>query len=128
MCSHSARSNNDPVFSSGTITRGSNEIVLCPLFHGCQKDSLVCVTAADEVTEGTGKFQAKGASHGWGGEVLLIVKSRTNPGAKGCHLVLQEERPSEITLRNPELDVVAELECPFAEAKAHALSLTILDA
>jgi len=26
------------------------------------------------------------------------------------------------------LDVAAEIECPFAETKAHALSLTILDA
>ncbi len=71
--------------------------------------------------------------------------------------MLQEEGPSEITLRNPELGiivkmflgflrmdmrmcchqrgvqlaifgVVAELECPFAEARAHALSLTILGA
>lgn len=69
----------------------------------------MCVTAAGEVTEGTGKFQVKGASHGWGEEVLLGVKSRTDPGAKGRHLLLQEERPSGITLRNPELDVIAKM-------------------
>ena len=105
----------------------------------------MCVTAAGDVTKGTGKFQAKRARHAWREEVLLSVKSRTEVVPKGA------------TLRNPELDiiakmflgclgmdmrmccqqrgvqlaildVVAELECPFAEAMAHALSLTILDA
>lgn len=93
-----------------------------------------------------------------GGRGLAQCKVKNQPRCQRTPpCVARKEGPSEITLRNLELDVIAkmflgclgmdmrrccqqrgvqpailgvatELECPFTEARAHALSLAILDA